>query len=63
MEKASPFLFGVFLCLNAQNVERSLRQSTLYPLDLKTLWVDFWLCPKCKTAYEPKKLKPIAHVV
>ncbi|MEM4480834.1 MAG: hypothetical protein QXG58_06300 [Candidatus Bathyarchaeia archaeon] len=37
--------------------------EAVYPLDLKTLWVDFWICPKCKTAYEPKKLKPIAHTI
>jgi len=62
MEKASPSLsfWGVSLPKCPKCGEEL---EAVYPLDLKTLWVDFWLCPKCKTAYEPKKLKPIAHVV
>jgi Zn-finger nucleic acid-binding protein len=35
----------------------------VYPLDLKTLWVDFFVCPKCNVAYEPKNLKPIANII
>jgi len=35
--------------------------KAIYPLDLKTLWVDFWECPKCKIAFNPKTMKPIAH--
>jgi len=40
----------------------------IYPLNLKTLWIDFYICtnPKCpnhKKALHPKTLKPIAHVV
>jgi rubredoxin len=39
------------------------RLEAVYPLGLKTLWVDFWMCPKCEIAYEPEKLKPIANVI
>jgi uncharacterized C2H2 Zn-finger protein len=37
--------------------------KAIYPLDLKTLWVDFWECPKCKIAFNPKTMKPIAHTI
>jgi ribosomal protein S27AE len=37
--------------------------NPIYPLNLKTLWVDFYICPKCGIAYNPKTMKPIAHVI
>jgi len=42
--------------------ECSEELKAVYPLNEKT-YVDFLICPKCKIAYDPKNLKPIAHVI